>query len=878
MKQALRRLVAFVSVVALVVSLLPMSANAAGGTDVSGATLLTPGETVDFTTGTDPVNTYWFKMERQTSSQTHMEIKMDASALTNISVYPSAETAAADETFDRYRSSASPDGEPKTAKIQFPYAWEGPYYIKVEYMPLETIAEPVEGEDPVVVDPTPADVSIGYETVKLPVKYEEAGEMCAVESLLGPMPDGSSLLDLIRQLQEEVLSGSAKGRELEALYYKSSPYLLKTLAFDKEKRQAALTDIQTLRPLIVSLVNKQNHTISQKEAAAINRMNALVKASVPTSLKSDVNDLATSVDLSRLAGTSVVDVFAKIGMSIQTIDTPRYIVKYKSSPNTSIGKMNAMRDVSAERVQLGRPGDYFAVVDVESANAKMQASAKAALDKDPNVEYIEPIQTYKAFAADSSYDYQWAINEKSLLEPMKHAGVGLEAYDSLGLPGRAIKVAVLDTGVDHRLLDLKGKVDVANGKNFTDPNGDGDTLDQHGHGTHVAGVIGATRDNGVSMRGMVSNVSILPVKVLGADGTGDTDQIARGIKYAVDAGAKVINMSLGGAESRTIGYMLKYAYDRGVVVVAATGNEADMVSYPASSKYTISVGATNSFGMVAEYSNFGLGVDVVAPGSKVASLIPDGNVVYMDGTSMATPHVSAIVALLKSQHADLGVEDIRSLLQRTADPVAFSGGDVPEMPVDEFELEFEDFEWELPVPYYDFLGGYGKANLHRAESMLRLNANRAIVTDNAAVFKVNVKSGTVVSVYNGEKIVGRGTAAKAVATFTMKPQPAGTVLRVVYTNGKYQTTERLIVTKGARPAQPTITRPRAGATTVSGKATPGMTVVVRNGSLQTFGKVNVRPDGSYALKTRTLRKGETINVHVEDVNGRAGQMAKTTVQ
>ncbi|TCI58491.1 S8 family serine peptidase, partial [Exiguobacterium sp. SH0S2] len=181
-----------------------------------------------------------------------------------------------------------------------------------------------------------------------------------------------------------------------------------------------------------------------------------------------------------------------------------------------------MHDVSAERLSIGARGDHFALIDVEEASPKMQATAKATLETDTNVEYIEPVQTYKAFASDVSLDYQWSINERSVLKPFKGSGVGLDAYEALKLPGRSIKVAVLDTGVDYRLLDLKGKVDIVNEKNFVDPNGEGDAIDDHGHGTHVAGVIGAIRDNGVSMRGIVPNVSILPVKVLDASGSGDT--------------------------------------------------------------------------------------------------------------------------------------------------------------------------------------------------------------------------------------------------------------------------------------------------------------------------------------------------------------------
>lgn len=899
MKDVLKRLVAMLAVIALVISFVP-PALADSGAGMAEAPTLTPGEPVEFTTGTDPVNTYWYKMDRPSTTMTHMEVTLEASKLTNISIYPSADMAANDETFDRYRASATREEEEQTAKIEFPFAWEGPYYIKVEYMPMDLGEEipgeeipgdvlPVDGEEP--TDPgmpdLSSDIKLVINPVKLPVKYEQVGgDMCAVESIVQPAPERDSMLKLIRRVQAEVLGKSEEGRDLAALYYRASPYIVKAVTFDGEKRKTALTDLKTIRPLLTALVEKKDYTLSTKDAAAIKRLHALVDGSVPAALQSEIGTIATALEMDSLAGTPVSDLFGKVGMTIQTDgnDAPRYIVKYKTSPSTSLGKMNAMSNVSAERLAIGAPSDYFALVDVEDASSTMQAKAKSTLEADRNVEYIEPVQTFKAFATDANFDYQWAINQKSVLKPFADAGFGLDKYEALNLPKRSIKVAVLDTGVDYRLLDFKGKVDIANEKNFVDPNGEGDALDDHGHGTHVAGVIGAARDNGVSMRGIVPNVSILPVKVLDAGGSGDTDQIALGIKYAVDAGAKVINMSLGGSESRTMGYMLKYAYDRGVIVVAATGNDGQSrLSYPASSKYTISVGATNTFGVVSDYSNYGFGVDVVAPGSKVASLIPDGNVVYMDGTSMATPHVAAMIALLKSYHPNLTVEQVRSLLQRTADPVAFSGGDAPFDPRtdDGFEFFFdelgEEMGYDLPA-YYDIGSGYGKANLHRAESMLRLNASNAKAQDNASVFSVNVMSGTTVRVYKGDTLLGRGTAANAKAAFTIKPQRAGTVLRVVYENGKYASSERVVVTAGARPGQPTITRTVAGAKAVSGKATPGMTVVVRNASYQVFGKMTVRPDGTYAVKTRALRKGETINVHIEDLKGRAGKMAQTTVR
>ena len=892
MKATFKQFVAIVTILVLVLSFLP-PALADSGDGMKTATLLKPGEAVEFKTGTEPVNTYWFKMERQASAMTHMEVTFESSKLANISVYPSADMAAKDETFDRYRASATKEEEEQTAKIAFPFAWEGPYYIKVEYMPMELGEEMMdmpteevpEGEEPPAPDLSmfASDIKLVVNPVKLPVKYEQVGgDMCAVESIVQPAPERDSMLKLIRRVQNEVLGKSQEGRDLSALYYRASPFIVKAVTFDGEKRKNALTDLKTLRPLLTALVDKKDYTLKTQDAAAIKRLHALVESSVPTALQSEVSEIATALEMDSLAGTPVSDLFGKIGMTIQTdgSDAPRYIVKYKSAPSRSLGKMNAMSNVSAERLAIGSPSDYFALVDVEEASTKMRAQAKSTLESDRNVEYIEPVQTYKSFATDVSLDYQWAINSKSILKPFQDAGIGLDRYEALKLPGRAIKVAVLDTGVDHRLLDFKGKVDVANAKNFVDPNGEGDAIDDHGHGTHVAGVIGAIRDNGVSMRGIVPNVTILPVKVLDAGGSGDTDQIALGIKYAVDAGAKVINMSLGGNESRTLGYMMKYAHDRGVIVVAATGNDGQSrVSYPASSKYAISVGATNTFGVVSDYSNFGINVDVVAPGSKVASLVPDGNVVYMDGTSMATPHVAAVAALLKSNHPSLTVEQMRKLLRRTAQPLAFSGGDAPRDPRMDDGLQYLLDELDKPLlPYYDLVSGYGKVDVFRAESMQRINPSQAGVQDNAAIFRVKAKTGTIVKVYRGQKLIGKGTAKQSAATFAIKPQKAGAVLRVVYENGKYVTGERIIVAKGYRPKAPIVNVPRANASQVTGKAQAGMTVIVRDQQKRILGKGKVTLNGAFTAKTRVLKKGERLSVHVEDVTKKVSSVSTVIVK
>ncbi|WP_214824174.1 S8 family peptidase [Exiguobacterium sp. s28] len=873
MKATWKQVLSFVTVLMLVLALIPPQASADAGAGMQEAKTLSPGVEVTFETGTDATNTYWFKMERGTpSAMTHMEVQFDSTKLANISVYPSADLAAKDETFEQYRSSATQEDGQQSATIRFPYAWEGPYYIKVEYLPMmeeETVS--------------PSDIKLVYNPVKLPVKYEnietEAG-MCAVESILNPAPERDSMLKLIRRIQTEVLAQSESGNDLAALYYRTSPYLIKAMVKDGAKRQQAYNDLKALQPLMNALVDWKSYTLTQADEAAIERLQTLVTSSVPTALQAEVDKVAAKLGTGTLAGTPLQDVMGKFGVSIEVDDAPRYIVKYKSSPSKSLGKMNALSNVSAEKVDLGRPGDHFAVVDVEAASTKTQATAKSTLERDANVEFIEPVQTYQAFTADTSYDYQWSLNSKSVLQPFQEAGIGIDAYEALKLPVRSVKVAVLDTGVDYRLLDFKGRVDIANEKNFVDPNGEGSALDDHGHGTHVAGVIGAIQNNGTSMRGMMPAVSILPVKVLDASGSGDTEQIALGIKYAVDAGAKVINMSLGGSESRTIGYMLKYAYDRGVVVVAATGNDGDSsLSYPASSKYTISVGATNTFGIVSDYSNYGYGVDVVAPGTKVASLVPNGNVVYMDGTSMATPHVSAVVGLLLSTRPALKVEEIRQLLHRTAEPLAFSGGDATGGMSYEDGLDYfmEDSEEELPFNY-DYISGYGKVNVHHAASMLRLYAKPGVVRDNSTVFAASVQSGTTVTVYNGEKRLATGTSKQARVALNIGAQKAGTVLRVVYSNGKLVSSERLLVVKGARAKQPTVSTPRANAKQVSGRADAGMTVIVRDAKRRVIGKGTTGLTGTFVTKTRTLKKGERLSIHIEDAKGRASQMKHVVVK
>lgn len=207
-----------------------------------------------------------------------------------------------------------------------------------------------------------------------------------------------------------------------------------------------------------------------------------------------------------------------------------------------------------------------------------------------------------------------------------------------------VTIAILDTGVDFSHPDLF--VRILPGYDFV--NNDADPQDDNGHGTHVAAIAAASTDNGEGVAGVNWGANILPVKVLNASGNGTYANVAAGIVWATDHGAQVINLSLGGpTPSFVLNDAVNYAYQRGVILVASTGNAGiPAVLYPAAYDPVIAVGATDSTNSWAGFSNYGPEVDVVAPGVNIYSAFLGGGYGYRSGTSMAAPHVSGFAALL----------------------------------------------------------------------------------------------------------------------------------------------------------------------------------------------------------------------------------------
>ncbi|MDZ8188703.1 MAG: S8 family peptidase [Nostoc sp. ChiSLP02] len=259
-----------------------------------------------------------------------------------------------------------------------------------------------------------------------------------------------------------------------------------------------------------------------------------------------------------------------------------------------------------------------------------------------------------------------------------------------GYTGQGVVVAVVDTGVDRNHEDLKnniwmnskeiadngidddgnGYVDDNYGWNFSDKNNN--TLDGNGHGTHVSGTI-AGENNGYGVTGIAYNAKIMPVKVLNDSGSGSYSAIAKGIRYAADNGADVINLSLGGNYSnRTLESAIDYASSKGVIVVMAAGNDGEpLPDYPARYAYKsgIAVGAVDRDNNIADFSNRAGSSEisyVTAPGVNVYSTLPGNDYGSYSGTSMAAPHVAGVVALMLSANPNLTDAQVRQIVAESA--------------------------------------------------------------------------------------------------------------------------------------------------------------------------------------------------------------------
>lgn len=350
-----------------------------------------------------------------------------------------------------------------------------------------------------------------------------------------------------------------------------------------------------------------------------------------------------------------------------------------------------------------------------------EGKEKAIISKlrtDPAVLYAEQNRIRYAFFIpnDPYYKYQWHFDDtlqgRNPYGGENGGGINVEpAWDLTR--GEGVVVAVIDTGVAYenyrdklkryyQAPDLKGTCFVQ-GYDFI--NNDSHPNDDNSHGTHVAGTIAQSTNNLLGVAGIAHRACIMPVKVLDKNGKGTDFDVAEGIYYAADHGAHVINLSLGGpGSSTTLEDAVKYAYSKGVTIVAAAGNEGNTYNrpmYPAAyDAYVIAVAATRYDQAVSYYSNWGDYIDISAPGgdlnvdqnrdgygdgvlqqtfNPITKNTSSFGYYFFQGTSMATPHVSATAALVISRAMALGItltpDQVRQILQSTAEDEGEPGWD-----------------------------------------------------------------------------------------------------------------------------------------------------------------------------------------------------------
>jgi subtilisin family serine protease len=395
------------------------------------------------------------------------------------------------------------------------------------------------------------------------------------------------------------------------------------------------------------------------------------------------------------AGCGAYMLGVSFGQSADDTPTEPLIVTYKSDADQqSLGseyvKQHAVR--TKEDTALN-----FTVVKVPAAD-KLQAIHD--LTQDPRVLSVEPDYPVHGHAT--------TPNDPEYANQTYWARTGVNQLWDRTKGDSSVLIADLDTGLNFQHPDFAGKT--VPGYNFIANTTD--ATDDQGHGSAVAGVMAALSNNGTGIASGCWNCKIMPIKVLGSDNTGTVSNIASGIQYAVDHGAKVINISIGGPDISAYKTALDNAEAKGIIVISSAGNDGQQkVSYPAAYPNVIDVAATNlNDDVLWTSSNYDATVDIAAPGVSIETINYKGGYNYWSGTSFSSPIVASVAALLRSAFPQAAAAQIRSAIVSTADACCnskISGGRLNAAKA----LAYMDNLYPPAQPVQGDLNGDNKVNL-----------------------------------------------------------------------------------------------------------------------------------------------------------------------
>ncbi|KIL49824.1 S8 family serine peptidase [Jeotgalibacillus soli] len=428
----------------------------------------------------------------------------------------------------------------------------------------------------------------------------------------------------------------------------------------------------------------------------------------------------------------------------EAAETDRVIVKLKDDA------LNTLKN--AETITtLSEDGKSNELLTVEVPEGKSIEGFMKELEEKPNVESVEPDHIYQLMYTPNDPDFT--------LYQTHHRSIETARAWNKSTGSAGVTVAVIDDGIDLTHQDLADRIVAP----FNMVTGSQYDLWPGEHGTHVAGIIAASMDNLTGGAGVAPNANIMPIDVFnGYDGAYLSDVIDA-IYYAVDSGADIINMSLGGYEySSNENDAIQYAHQRGVLVVAAAGNDnVNYPSYPASYNNVISVASTTASDGRSYFSNFGPYVDIAAPGSSVYSTLPFDWYGEMSGTSMASPVVAGVAALVLASEPQLTNTQLATRLTTTADDLGAAGRD----------------------DYY----GHGRVNAKKALNIKDLPVPAVSeVFDNDGVISGTVSSNlanATIRISDEWGPLAEGTAAGTAFSVPIPVQPEGTKIFVSVIDG-----------------------------------------------------------------------------------------------